>query len=125
MNRLPLLLLILTTLPALAQTPAETRGEPPPVDAPPPPELDLSEPPLPPKEVGADQIVPTVRIRREEGNVIEEYSVNGQLYMVKITPKKGPAYYLIDTDGDGELETRDVESDPGIKPVYWKLFEWD
>ena len=119
--------MIFALSPVFAQSPADSQrtGEAPPVDAPPPPPLDLSgEAPLPPKEVGSDQLVPAVRIRREEGRVIEEYSVNGLIYMIKVTPKKGPAYYLIDTDGDGELETRDIESDPGIKPVYWKLFEW-
>ncbi len=114
--------------PLCAQAPTEREsGEAPPaVEAPPPPDiLSGEEAPLPPKEVGSDQLVPAVRIRREDGQMIEEYSVNGKIYMIKVTPNKGPAYYLIDTDGDGDLETKDVESDPGIRPVYWKLFEWE
>jgi hypothetical protein len=34
---------------------------------------------------------------------VEEYRMNGVLYMVKVTPTVGPPYYLIDTTGDGNL----------------------
>ena len=57
--------------------------------------------------------------------LVEEYLHNGQVYMVRVVPNNAPPYYLLDTDGDGELDTRQEESDPGIKPVYWKLIEWD
>ena len=45
--------------------------------------------------------------------------------MVKITPVKGPPYYYLDEDGDGQLELR--ESDRAmnpVRPVYWKVKEW-
>ena len=68
---------------------------------------------------------PVVRIRHEEGQMIEEYMNNGVIYMVRVVPENAPPYYMLDTDGDGELDTRQEESDPGIKPVYWKLLEWN
>ena len=56
------------------------------------------------------------------GDVVTEYRVNGALAMVRISPKRGPVYYLVDSDGDGHLDvtphgTRDT-------PVYFKLYEW-
>ncbi len=66
-----------------------------------------------------------VAVRTEDnGDVIQEYRVAGALRMVKITPSRGPAYYLYDDNGDGRL---DRSSDPNrgdISPVYWKLYGW-
>ena len=81
-------------------------------------------PPIPPKVAG-EEIEPQVIISEREGERIEEYSLNGVVYMVKITPVKGPAYYYLDEDGDGQLELR--ESDRAmnpVRPVYWKIKEW-
>ena len=43
--------------------------------------------------------------------------------MVRITPRAGPPYYLLDLDGDGEL---DVEEDDisNISIPQWVLFRW-
>ena len=81
-------------------------------------------PPIPPKVVG-EEIEPSVVIRERKGERIEEYSQNGRVYMVKIVPVKGPAYYYLDEDGDGQLELResDRKMNP-VQPVYWKLKEW-
>jgi hypothetical protein len=81
--------------------------------------------PIPPK-VQQEQIEPTVRIIEEEERTIEEYTSNGTVYMVKITPKKGVPYYYIDTDGDGKLELDPSQQalNP-VQPVYWKIKEWD
>jgi len=44
------------------------------------------------------------------------------VYMVKVTPVKGPAYYYIDTDGDGKLELdADQRALNPVQPVYWKV----
>lgn len=62
-------------------------------------------------------------IRKKGENIIEEYRINGQLYKVKITPGVGPAYYLIDTDGDGFMDARhDLKQDPPVP--QWVLFSW-
>ncbi len=55
--------------------------------------------------------------------VIEEYRVNGHLYMVKITPTVGPAYYLVDDNGNGELDTRRSSLDDTNIP-RWVLLRW-
>lgn len=111
---LPALLALNT--PLLAQQDLE---KPPPI----PPE-STQDVPIPPKVQG-EQVEPTVTIREEENRLIEEYRMNGQVYMVKITPKGGIPYYYIDTDGDGQLEL-DPNSkglDP-VRPVHWKIKEW-
>jgi len=82
------------------------------------------EPPLPPK-VQDEQIEPTVTIRDEEGKRIEEYSRGGQVYMVKVIPDKGVPYYYVDSDGDGRLETAPTKDLEQVRPVYWKVKEWD
>jgi hypothetical protein len=93
--------------------------KPPPI----PPE-QLQDVPIPPK-VQDEQIEPTVTIREEEGQRIEEYRLNGQVYMVKVTPKDGVSYYYIDNDGDGRLELDMTRSVPDpVQPVYWKVKEW-
>jgi hypothetical protein len=81
-------------------------------------------PPIPPKIVG-EQIEPAVRIHRDEDRLVEEYSIDGRVYMVKVTPEKGPAYYYFDEDGDGQLELQPGDEAFGpVRPVYWKLKEW-
>jgi len=88
-------------------------------DLPPPP-----IPPIPPK-VPNEEVVPSVVITEKEGERIEEYSRDGRVYMVKITPIKGPPYWYLDEDGDGQLELRDPDNGQGrVRPVYWKLKEW-
>ncbi|UOV04042.1 DUF2782 domain-containing protein [Pseudoxanthomonas sp. F37] len=56
------------------------------------------------------------------GDVIEEYRVAGNLRMVKVTPARGAAYYLYDSDGDGRLDKSKDNVD--VSPVYWKLYGW-
>lgn len=58
----------------------------------------------------------------ENGDVIEEYRVAGQLRAVKVTPSRGPVYYLVDENGDGRLDTSKGEGT--VSPVYFKLFSW-
>lgn len=67
---------------------------------------------------------PEVTIRVEpSGDRVEEYRQNGILYMVKVTPERGPPYYLMDTDGNGRMNRDD--RDPRISPVHWTIYEWD
>ena len=95
------------------------------LERPPPiPPVDTEDVPIPPK-VQDEQIEPTVTIREEEERMIEEYRFDGQIYMVKITPKGGVPYYYIDTDGDGKLELDiDKSAMNPVQPVYWKIKEW-
>lgn len=102
--------------PLLAQDDLE---KPPPI-----PPADTEDVPIPPK-IQDEQIEPTVTIREEEGRRIEEYRLDGQVYMVKVTPEKGVPYYYIDLDGDGKLELdMDQQALNPVQPVYWKVLEW-
>jgi hypothetical protein len=113
---LPGMLLVCAWMPLLAQ---EDLERPPPIPA-----ENAQEMPIPPK-VQDEQIEPTVTIREEEDRLIEEYKMNGRVYMVKITPKVGVPYYYIDTDGDGQLELDvDRQALNPVQPVYWKIKEW-
>lgn len=86
------------------------------------------EAPLPPDlpaPIGSeDTIEPDVTIIRTEKELIEEYRLNGLLYMIKITPKVGKPYYLIDQDGDGQMEGKisDIYNTPRVP--QWVLFSW-
>jgi hypothetical protein len=62
-------------------------------------------PPPPTVAEHADaQAEPEVRIIQRKDAKIEEYRLNGKLYMVKVTPTVGLPYYLIDDDGSGQLK---------------------
>ena len=64
-----------------------------------------------------------VRSRQMEGgDLAEEYYVAGQVRVVKITPKRGPVYYLVDSNGDGILDSSKGEG--SVSPVQYKLFGW-
>lgn len=74
---------------------------------------------------GMDLADAQVAVRTEpNGDVIEEYRLAGQLRMVKVTPSRGPAYYLMDENGDGRLDRSKGVGEKEISPVYWKLYGW-
>jgi hypothetical protein len=64
-----------------------------------------------------------VTSRMIDGDRVEEYRVQGQLQVVKVTPKRGAPYYLIDSNGDGRLDSSKGEGT--VSPVLWKLFQWN
>lgn len=116
----PAFLLLALALPASAQ------------DAPPPPDqpaapsgsgfLDAPAPPSSP--VTGETVEPEITIREGANETIYEYRVRGRMYMVKIQPRIGPAYYMIDTNGDGTLDQRSsVPMDIDVN--QWVLFTWD
>lgn len=74
---------------------------------PPPPALDSN----PDEE-------PEVTITKQTEQTIEEYRVSGRLYMIKITPKIGKPYYLVDDRGDGKF-SRQESLDSGVRPPRW------
>ena len=67
---------------------------------------------------------PQVTITQHEDEIIEEYRINNQLYMIKVTPRKGYAYYLVDTDGDGRLDTRKNELAEDVLIPQWTILRW-
>jgi hypothetical protein len=56
------------------------------------------------------------------GDVVTEYRVSGQLRMVRVQPRRGPTYYLIDRDGDGRPD--ESRGEGPVSPVYYQLFTW-
>lgn len=70
---------------------------------------------------GRDQPPPEVRIRQEGDNSIQEYSRNGRVYMVVITPKSGIAQtYMVDPQG----RLVDEHGQKPVGPVMYKVLEW-
>lgn len=67
---------------------------------------------------------PEVVITPRDDSRVKEYRVNGRLYMIEITPSKGPHYFLVDTDGDGTLESRHGGVATGIQIPRWTLLSW-
>jgi phytoene dehydrogenase-like protein len=51
--------------------------------------------------------------------IAEEYRIGGRLYMVKVIPKKGPPYYLIDPNGSGVFVRSDLA--PDVSPPMWVI----
>ena len=49
---------------------------------------------------------------------------NGKLYMIKIVPDAGPPYYLLDTDGDGNMDVRRSDLEKGAQVPQWVIFSW-
>jgi hypothetical protein len=88
-------------------------------------EPDYLEPPVIPEPLMDGQnIEPDVNIIQKKNRTIEEYRVNGKLYMIKVVPTIGLPYFLMDTDGDGSLDTTQHELDSGLLIPNWILLEW-
>ena len=86
---------------------------------------DVPEPPDLPDTVESGEVIePEVTIIRRDDATIEEYRVNGALYMVKIIPLVGKPYYLVDKDGDGRMESRVNNIYQDMPVPQWVLFSW-
>ncbi len=86
---------------------------------------ELPAPLPPPERVEHDEgMEPEVTIIQREDATVEEYRVNGQLYMVKITPVVGKPYYFVDRDGDGLMESRMSDLYNPTRVPQWVIFSW-
>ena len=67
---------------------------------------------------------PDVTIIQRGQERVEEFRMNNQIYMIKVSPAKGYPYYLVDTTGDGNFDTRRPQLNS--KPVIpeWVLLRW-
>jgi hypothetical protein len=79
-------------------------------------DLDLS--------VRRSDIAPAVTLREHENRMVEEYRVNNNLYMIKITPTVGAPYYLVDEDGSGDMAWHRGASQFEENVPQWALFSW-
>ncbi len=85
-----------------------------PQPAPPPPPLDGAG-------TSPDQeLEPQVTITRQTEQTIEEYRAGGRLYMIKVIPKYGKPYSLVDDLGDGKF-SRQEGLDSGVRPPRWVI----
>lgn len=108
-----LLLCVLTTGPVLAADPPddlEAVPEPPPM-------------PSQPLESG-ESLEPEVTIIRRGETLVEEYRINGRLFAIKVIPDRGAPYFLVDSNGDGDLDERRNELGPDLLIPSWVLFSW-
>jgi len=77
-------------------------------------------PPPPPGVYDASQ-EPQVTIVNRGDTKEEQYRLNGQLYMIKVTPSHGSVpYYLIDSKGDGTW-ARQESLDSGLRVPMWVI----
>lgn len=109
MRRAALILLFALALPAAAENKA--------------PDLQpLPEPPPPPAGVSDQSLEPQVTITKRGEDKVEEYRMNGKLYMLKVTPPGGKPYYLIDKQGNGTW-VRD-STDSGLVVPQWVIHKF-
>ena len=109
MRFLSFLLLSGFSLAAFAEKPAPANLEP----LPPPPVFNAAPDAAPDDE-------PQVTITKQAEQTIEEFRANGRLYMIKVTPKNGVPYYLVDDRGDGKF-ARQESLDSGVRPPRWVI----
>jgi hypothetical protein len=76
----------------------------------------------PPKEGSSMAPEPQVTIIDSENKKIEVHQVNGRVYSIKVIPKNGAPYYLVDQQGDGDF-IRDSGADRMQIPE-WVLISW-
>mgnify|MGYP001591452960 CR=1 FL=1 len=115
--RRALYLLLLFTLPlpmqtALAQDKLPAGLQPVPEPPPPPPGYEPTA-----------GLEPEVTITTRGEDKAEEFRVGGKLYMIKVTPKHGVPYYLVDDKGGGGF-TRMDNPDVGLSVPQWVLFKF-
>jgi Protein of unknown function (DUF2782) len=67
-------------------------------------------------------IEPQITIRKKGAETIEEYRINGELYMMKVTPDHGVSYYLHKEDSQGSW-VNDGPNRPLSVPK-WILFRF-
>ena len=86
--------------------------------------LPDAAPPPPPTVHSGETLEPDVTIVQKQNETVEEYRVHGRLYMVKVTPKIGKPYYLLDTNGDGMFNRRMSDMYSDFVVPQWVLFSW-
>ncbi|MBI2311524.1 MAG: DUF2782 domain-containing protein [Betaproteobacteria bacterium] len=113
MRRLILSALFALSLPVLAQS-----------QTPPPGLQPLPEPPPAPPGLELDPALePQVTITKRGEETVEEFRLNGKLYMMRVIPRYGAPFYLIDNRGDGNFSRMD-HLDSGVRPPMWVIHQF-
>ncbi len=84
----------------------------------------LEEVPPPPKVIDGEVLEgePQVTIRKKGAETIEEYRINGEMYMMKVTPEHGVPYYLHKEDQAGGWVN--IGPNPPMSIPKWILFRF-
>jgi hypothetical protein len=106
---------------------------------PPPPPLN-DRPAAPPRAATTHAPLPEIRdvdpqitkgaqepqtTERMEGDTrIQEYRLNGKLYMQRVTPAHGKTYVLMDNKGDGTFTRLEQTLDQQVRVPQWVLWEF-
>lgn len=117
------LVLALLSTPAFSAEPAANAAKTKPpaaVPTPPAPPENYNPPAMPDLPSGEPE--PEVTITTKGTEIHEEYRLNGRLYMIKVIPKKGKPYYLIDQEGSGQFSRSDFDSRIAIPTWVIKRF---
>ncbi len=64
---------------------------------------------------------PDITIVEEQDKQMQIYQINGKIYGIKVIPKQGEPYNLVDTNGDGEF-IRNAQD--RILVPEWVLISW-
>lgn len=68
---------------------------------------------------------PKVQIAPKPGQRIEEYRINGRVYMIKVIPGGGlPPYYLVDKTGDGKFVQVPNNDAERMSVPTWVIFRF-
>lgn len=92
----------------------------------PPPGLEPLPEVLPPpgvSEDGSSVLEPEVTIVKKGQETIEEYRINGELYMMKVTPANGGTPYYLHKDDQNGGWVNDGPSPPLSVPK-WVIFKF-
>ncbi len=69
-------------------------------------------------------VQPAVTLKEYGNRTVEEYSVNNNTYMLKITPRVGAPYYLVDEDGSGDMAWNRGRPELDNNVPQWALTSW-
>ncbi|MFA6063715.1 MAG: DUF2782 domain-containing protein [Gallionella sp.] len=64
-----------------------------------------------------------ITIIKQPETTVEEFRAGGKLYMIKVTPKIGAPYYLVDDRGDGKF-VRQEGLDSGFRAPRWIIHKF-
>jgi len=112
MRSLRIMLALALALPLMALAADRPTNLEPLPEAPPPPGLDLDSSPE-----------PEISIVKKGEDTVEEYRINGELYMMKVTPAHGVSYYLMKEDQEGGWSRSEGPTPPLVIPK-WVLFRF-
>lgn len=79
--------------------------------------------PMAQAQAESQQPEPEITIRDGGDRTLYEYRVNGVLYAIKVKPKMGPEYYLVDVNGDGNYVRTESNRKSFLIPE-WVLLRW-